>query len=963
MKMRAMSELKLSVTPTVLALAMLSTPCFAQAAAPVAPGATTPDDTPVIVVTGTRISRSDLKSISPVSVVTADDLKMANASTPESFLTQNSQFVAGLTSATNNGSGGIATVDLRGLGDQRTLVLIDGRRMVPATIGGEVDIDAIPSVLIQRVEVLTGGASAVYGADAIAGVVNFVLDDKLVGVKGDASEQVTQQGDGEQRDISLAAGVKLGDSGHFVIAGEYTSRQGVYEGARSYSAQNLESVGLTPSGSSNAYPTVIDINAGRYQLNSAGNFAVCPNGTCPNPYNYNPANYFQVPLKRYNVTAIGSYEVAPSVELYGRASYTRVETTAILAPTATAGFNFTISPNNPYLNADNKALIFGDPLNINPDGTANVAIRRRVIETGGRIENFRNDVYYGVGGVRGDLGTSLKYDVFAQYGETKSHQDLLNDLDYNKISQAINAVPGPGGGAPVCADPSGGCVPINLFALNGITPAALQFVSANGSQDNKYTQFVTGASLAGDLGFVKSPFAEKPAAFSAGVEYRSETGDQLVDPNYGSGNMIYYGQGTNVPEASFNVKEVFGELKVPLASDQPFLRELSLEGGIRYSAYTNHTTGGTNKNNQITFKFGGEWEPVYGLRFRAMYNRATRDPNIKELNSPVTQNGTDVLQTDPCAGNNHPGNDPTTTAICIAQGAPAAKVTGNSILDVISNQTNINGGGNTALKPETANTFTVGMVVNPQQMRNFNFTIDYYNMKITNYIATDSAQDISNQCFQNHVMAYCSLIVRNNINGQLTGSPNANGVFPGVGEVNVNIASLKTQGIDVSADYKFSFADDTSLRLGFAGTYVGQWLYSPGVPGSSPTTCLGKFGNICTYTTGNPIPRWKHTASVTYQGHGWSIDTKWRMIGEVSEDAGTSILKSHIPAYNYFDSTVTFDLSKAFKLRVGVQNLTDTDPPVVGGAAGSAGTNAGNTFPQIYDFLGRTFFVGVSAKI
>ena len=236
-------------------------------------------------------------------------------------------------------------------------------------------------------------------------------------------------------------------------------------------------------------------------------------------------------------------------------------------------------------------------------------------------------------------------------------------------------------------------------------------------------------------------------------------------------------------------------------------------------------------------------------------------------------------------------------------------------------------------------------------------------MKISNYIATDSAQDISNQCFNNNIAAYCSLIVRSNITGQLTGSPNSNGQFPGISEVNVNIASLKTQGIDISADYKFDFADDTSLQLDFAGTYVGQWLYSPG--GAAPAfSCAGKFGNICSLNTGNPIPRWKHTASITYQGHGWSIDTKWRLVGEVSwDDPTTFVLKSHIPAYNYFDSTVTFDLSRAFKLRVGVQNLTDTDPPIVGGSSGSAGTNAGNTFPQVYDFLGRTFFVGISAKV
>ena len=949
MKNRIVYGLKSGVTPAALAVAMLSSPCFAQATPS---GAAANAGTLEIVVTGTRIARPDLKSISAVSVVSVDDLKLANSATAESYLTQNPQFVAGLTSATNNGSAGAATVDLRGLGDQRTLVLIDGRRMVPFSIGGAVDINAIPSVLIKRVEVLTGGASAVYGADAIAGVVNFVLDDKMVGIKADASVQLTERGDGKQQEFALAAGFKLGDRGHFVIAGEYTSRDGVYQSARDYSAKS-------DSPSSNTTPTAIDLAAGRFQLND-GSQPGATGAFVPfyKKYNFNPANYFTVPLKRYNVTAIASYELSPAAELYARGSYTRADVTATLAPTATAGFNFIISPTNPFLTPANQALIFGDPDNLNPDGTANVGIRRRIIETGGRIEKFHNDVYYGIGGIKGSLG-GFQYDVFAQYGVTKSTENLLNDLDYNKISQAVNAVAGPGGTA-VCANPAGGCVPINLFTLNPITPAALAFVSANGFQSNKYTQFVTGGSLAGDLGFLKSPFADKPAAIAVGAEYRSETGNQLVDANYGSGNLIYYGQGTAVPNASFNVKEVFGEVKVPVVSDKPFFRELSFEAGIRYSAYTNNTTTGTNSNNQVTYKVGSEWAPVTGLRFRAMFNRAIRDPNLKELNSPVTQNGTDVLAFDPCALNG-PKLNPSIIPICIAQGAPAAKVNSFSILDVISNQTNINGGGNTLLKPEKASTLTLGVVINPPQLRNFNLTIDYYNVKISDYITTDSAQDVSDQCFKYNQSAYCSLIVRNNITGQLTGSANANGAFPGIGEVYFNLASLKTQGIDIAADYKFNFANDTSLKLAFAGSYVGQWLFSPGGTATN-FSCAGKFGNICSLNTGNPIPRWKHTVAIAYTGHDWSVSTRWRMIGAVSEDIGTAIAKSHIPAYNYFDTTFTVDIAKKFTLRMGVQNMLDTDPPVVGGSAGSAGTNSGNTFPQVYDPLGRTYFAGVSAK-
>lgn len=952
------SRLKGTAAPFVLALATVAAPAYAQAAPP---ADNAPPEEQTIVVTGSRIARPDLQSASPVAVVSAENLKIANAVTAESLLTQNPQFVAGLTGATNNGSGGVATVDLRGLGDQRTLVLINGKRMVPADILSAVDINAIPTVLIKHIDVLTGGASAVYGADAIAGVVNFVLDDKLTGFKVDASHQITGRGDAFQQDYSAAAGTALGNFGHFVIAGQYSKRAGVYQGARAYSAQNLDSGTLKPSGSSNATPTVIDIKSGRYQLNNGSQPGATGDFVAGNylPYNFNPANYFLVPMERYNVTAMASFDLSPTTQLYLQGSYTRSKVTATLAPTATAGFNFKISPNNPYLNADNFALIFGDPTNLNPDGTANVGIRRRVTETGGRIEKFRSDVYYGVGGIKGELGSSLHYDVFAQYGVSKRHEDLLNDLDYNKLSQAINAVPG-AGGTVVCADPSGGCAPINLFTLNPVSPAALNFVLANGAQDNRYTQFVTGASLAGDLGFLKSPWSDKPAAFAFGVEYRSETGSQIVDANYGSGNLIYYGQGTSVPHASFNVKEVYGELKLPLAEGRPLLESLSLEAGARYSAYTNHTVDGTNKNNQFTFKLGAEWAPVRGLRFRTMFNRAVRDPNINELNSPITQAGTDNLNTDPCALGRPQGNA-TLAAICIAQGAPASLVNSGVIQDVISGQTNINVGGNTALKPEKANTFTAGVVVNPSWLRNFNLTVDYYKVKITDYIAKDSAQDISNQCFTNNNASYCSLFVRSNITGQLTGSPNSNGQFPGVNELYVNIASLQTQGVDVSADYHFDLGTDSRVRLGFSGTYVGQWLYSPG-GAAAPFTCAGKFGNVCSLNTGNPIPRWKHTADLTYEGRDWSITTRWRLIGAVSEDDEPAFKVQHIPSYSYFDSTLSFDVAKKFTFRVGVQNIFDIDPPIVGGTAGSSGTNAGNTFPQVYDFLGRTFFAGISAQ-
>ncbi len=541
----------------------------------------------------------------------------------------------------------------------------------------------------------------------------------------------------------------------------------------------------------------------------------------------------------------------------------------------------------------------------------------------------------------------------------KRHEDLLNDLDYNKTSQAIDAVTGPGGAAQ-CADPSGGCVPLNLFTNTPISAASLAFISANGAQDNRYTQFVSSGSIGGDLGFLKSPLATHAPAVSVGAEYRSETGSQAVNANYASGNLIYYGQGTNVPDASFNVKEVFGELKMPLVSDHPFFETLGLEAGGRYSSYTNNTTDGTRKNNQFTWKIGGDWAPVSDIRFRVLFNRAIRDPNIAELNSPITQAGTDVLQHDPCSGV-APSQNASLAAKCIAQGAPAALVNAGTIPDVTANQTNINSGGNTQLNPEKANTFTAGVVISPSFLPGVHFTADYYRIKINGFIASDGAQDITNQCFNNNLAAYCALIVRNNITGLTTGSPNANGQFPGVSEVLVNIGTAEVQGLDLSADYRKRFANGNTLTLAAAGTYVGQYYFNPG-GGAAAFNCAGKFGNTCAAVVGNPVPRWKHTVTAIYDIGQFTLSGKWRYIGSVGEDSGTSELVSHIQGYSYFDATVAFVISKQFNFRLGMTNIFNIQPPIVGGSAGSSATNSGNTFPNVYDALGRTYFAGFTMK-
>ncbi len=962
--------LKCGVAPLVLSVASLagSAGALAQQAAP-APGtnAPAPIDTPSaganggdeIVVTGTRIvNRPDLKSASPIASVTAETLSVTNSNTVESYLTQLPQFVSSIDSATNNGGSGEANVDLRGLGAGRTLVLLDGKRMVPGDITGPVDIDAIPSVMIKRVDVLTGGASTVYGADAIAGVVNFILDDTYVGATGDASTQITNYGDGMQTNVDAKVGFKLPNDGHLVIGGQYTKRDGVYESARAFAATDLDSSSLQPSGSSNAVPTVITIAncPHRCQLDSNGNFV---QGVYK-PYNFNPANYFVTPLSKWTVMAMFQQPITDDISMYIRGSYTHSDIVATLAPTATAGYNFTISPTNPFLNATNYNLIFSDPDNLNADGTANVAIGRRIVEDGGRVESFSTKVKYIVGGFKGSLGPKFNWEVFGQYGSNDRHLNEANDISYARTQQAIDAVTV--NGVAQCADPSGGCIPLNVFSTAPISAASLSYISETGTIDNHYEQEIGGGSISGSLDALKSPFASDGAAVAAGVEYRREEGSQSVSASESSGDLLYYGESNAVPAGSFNVKEVYGEIKMPLVTDKPFFQELGFEGGIRYSAYTNHTVGGTNKNNQLTYKFGGDWTPVAGLRLRALYNKATRDPNLNELDEPVTPNGTDNIAHDPCAGTVPAAYQ----SICIAQGAPANLVKAGSIPDVIAGQVNELTGGNPNLKPEKATTITLGAVLAPPSLPAFHMTVDYYHIKISDYIASANAQQIVSGCFGGD-SALCSFIIRDPIHGELASSATS-----GVEELLINVASLRTSGIDVTADYKFHLGHDSSLTLGVAGTYIINWDF---LNGSADTSCSGHYGSACAFVDGGtgpqgaPMPKWKHIVSATYQNGPFSFYGAWRLLGSVTEDAVDVVANAsnpyavyRIPSYSYFDATAGFDIADKYKLRVGVKNMFNIDPPIVGGNSGSSGVNAGNTFPTVYDPLGRTFFVNLTLQ-
>ena len=913
------------------------------------------DDAPetAIIVTGSRIARPDLEAASPVAVLSGDALRQNNAVTVEQLLQVNPQFVSGLTSASNNPGDGSATVDLRGLGSNRTLVLIDGKRAPPYDSSGAVDVNTIPTALIKRIDILTGGASAVYGSDAISGVVNFVLDDRFTGLRADGSSQISGYGDGQQFDVSLTGGIKLGDRGNLVVSGGYSKRDGIKYGARPHNSNAVDSSDLvTSAGSLNTVPTVFDTGQGSLQVTDTGALT-----DAIQLYNFTPVNYAQVPFERYNVMALGRYDITDGVEAYARGNYSHVDVVTTLAPTATAGFAFNIDPTNPFLTEGERAVFFdpatatiNDGSGVADDptaraGTSVVGIRRRIIETGGRIEEHNTKAWQLVGGLRGALGNGFRWDVFGQYGEVKRHEVLRNDLSYTALAQALDVVSGPNG--PQCFDQSNGCVPLNLFTTGTIPQDQLSFVLRDALQDSKTTQVVAGGNLSGDLGFAQSPWASHPAAFSVGVEYRRETARTDVDPLFASGDLIYYGQGQNI-RGSYDTKEIYGELRVPLVQDRPFFNALDVEAGVRYSDYS--TVGGV-----WTYKGGGSWSPVAGARFRGIYQRAVRAPNIFELYSPVVA-GTGSLSNDPCAKNNVVSA--ALQAICIAQGAPASAFPGGGVSTIpvpISGQINIFTGGNPNLDAEKSDTFTVGLVLTPPQLPRFSFTIDYYNINIANAISTTPPFITADLCYNSGAgptSAACSGIKRNTLTGSLSGNTDF-----GVPSVLGNVAALKTDGIDVSASYRGGDAEGFSYGLYFSGTYTRNYTQQAD-PTAAPVQCAGFFGSACNL---EPIPKWKHVADVNLGYGKFNLLTRWRFLGKVKQDIGTDILRSEIPAFTYIDTTLSFAVNEQFNMRFGIQNLFDKKSPIVGDTVG-ADANAGSTFPNTYDVIGRTFFVSASAK-
>jgi outer membrane receptor protein involved in Fe transport len=946
-----------------------------------------------VIVTGSRIPQTNLVTTSPVTQVTGEDIDVAGVTRVEDLISQLPQAFAAQNSTVSNGSSGTATVSLRNLGSSRTLVLIDGRRMGYGSPNDDAaDLNQIPEQLVERVEVLTGGASAVYGSDAVAGVVNFIMKKDFEGLQVDAQygfyqhnndydgvgnlrAEIARRGttnaaqfrlpddnvsDGESRSLNVTLGVSSADGkGNLMAYAGYRNNNPILQGDRDYSACALGApAAARPTtyscgGSGTSFPgRFTDFGTFNSTLGTGRTFV--PFNADTGNYNFGPLNYYQRPDERYTMGAFGRYEVSDKAEVFAQLMFSDYKSVAQIAPSGNFFSTPDINCGNPLLGAQQRTTIGCTAADVLADNRRTLYIGRRNVEGGGRQDSLNYESYRGVVGVRGELSPGWNYDLAAQFSRVNLSRVYLNDFSTTRLGRALDVVSV--GGVPTCrsvvngTDPT--CVPYDIFIAGGVTQAALNYVQIPLIQTGETTQQVVTAAITGDTGW-SMPTSSRTVQVAFGAEYRRDYLGSTTDNAFATGDGAGQGGPTIGVTGDADVAEVFGEIQIPLADDQPWAYSASIDAAYRRSEYENLGTD--------TYKVGADYAPIEDIRFRASYSRAVRAPNVIELFA-AQGFGLFDADRDPC--------DATTGAVaanCVgtARHQVTAGQSTSGALDSPAGQYNLLGGGNPNLNPEEADTYTYGVVWTPSFVPGFNISVDYFDIQVDGLVSTVGALNTLNLCYGSNDAAACGRITRN-VGGQL---------WVGTGvvqDLNNNIGGLATSGLDFNANYAFDLEDMGianlgSMQLSFVGTLLNELITDTGLGTvSSVYDCAGFFANQC----GTPNPEYRHRARATWLTP-WDMDLSatWRHYGEVelavlnaatgTLNNGGTRLDRYFEAENYLDLAATWQVMDTVTLRAGVNNVLDDDPQL----SYSVGTTGnGNTYPQVYDSLGRYFFFGVTAN-
>ena len=998
-----------------LGIALAATPAFAQDAAPAvatsAPVSPVADNTAdngaqdVIVVTGSRIARPELESATPIAVVGSQQIQAQGITNVQDLAQKLPQVGIPGVSRTNSNFGttgnGISTINLRNLGDTRTLVLVNGRRFVAGVAGtSTVDVNNIPADFIDRIEVVTGGASAVYGSDAIAGVVNFVLKDKLEGIIARAQYGVSERGDNQNYTASISGGIKFGADDRGSVIGNFTYAKdlGLFSHDRPISAQDCLYIcgpsaysSFVPQGRFLLRPTTTTGATSailRTATGAATNvFTFAPDNTVVNGepvplgygYNRNGVRRIAVPLERFLGAASAKYELTDHVTAFLEGTYAKTKSSNQIEASpfgAGAGISnpalpFGYSIDNPFIPASIATAIAAANSDANPlNNISSISFARRQTEIFTRSNTNSRDTFRISGGFRGDISSKWDYEVSAVYGQLKDHTET-QDVDLTKYAFALDAIRDPASGAIVCrnvAARAAGCVPINLFGYNSASAAASSYVQSDvpRSDDVKNTEFVATANVSGSL--IALPYGDLKV--SAGGEYRREKSIDNWDPLTNAGNN----SGNQTPDTigKFNVKEVFGEVDVPLLSKLPFVESLSLQGAARYSDYS--TIG-----HVFSWNAGGEYSPIEGLRFRGNYAIANRAPNIGELFSAPSETFPSIQ--DPCNGIARSAAGALSgggiyQAACLGIPAVAAAVArnGTSFTYPQAVLQGVNGfdGGNINLQEEKGKTLTFGGALSPRFLPGFSFTADYFNIKVSNAIGIVARSTSIQQCLLTGLSQFCNNVIRDNSAGYILT----------VNAQDINISTFKTSGIDFNLRYGRSPGLLANDRVDLTVLYTRTLKYKTQSDPSAPVdnglgnieygevfknkingSLLYSFGPFSLNWTTTYLSKMIDTPEDEFDTPG-TLDFLINSAGLTPAQAQEAVSHNHIKARFYHDVQFRARAGdrKQLEFFVGVDNLFDRQAPKLEDGLYYGVITGTTTASDVYDPYGRRFYAGAQVK-
>ena len=978
-----------------------------------APGAAEPSSTPEdkvseVVVTGSRISRRDYVSESPIVTIGQAALAAAGQPTLDRAIGEMPQFAAaqgtnevGDVQGATGFSGGQAYGDLRGLGPNRALVLLDGHRLMPSNPNGSIDLNTIPMVMVDNVEVITGGASAAYGSDAIAGVMNFKLRDHFTGAELGYTHGGTTHGDGGTDHASAIFGGKFGDNkGYAEIAFEYSER-GVVHGSDRPFFSNIRQLarppeGIIPAGLFGTAPTIAAVNSvlagypgttpiagsgaynGAIGLNTDGTiFTDLAGSNCvqnykglgPKGLNISAncqqvqialGQYFalQVPLTKYNVFGRSTYNITDNVSAYGQFSFMESQARDETAGGSTGpGKYFLLPVNNPFVvnNPGLQTILNSRPADPNnPNAlTQPLSITKLLSMSGPRIQIFKYDVWQGLAGLKGDISSlDMSWDVNASFGRTLFNNTQENDTSKAAIQSMLNGTANYTGSA-------GNCVGYawNPLGNDALSPGCREYATRENHNVNTITQKNVEATLQGKI-------VQLPAGtlrFALGADYRGSSFDYQPDHGLVTADTPSYDTAI-ATSGTQNVREVFTELLVPVLKGLPFVYDLSLDLGFRHSLYDNF--GGVN-----TYKMDLNWRPVHSVAVRGGFQRAIRAPSLGELFAPtITGNlniGSPPNAGDPCAlGSSFRSgaNASQVAALCQAQGVPAALYPAYTYgVDSVHGTS----GGNPGLTPEQANTFSIGTVWSPELdsalLKTFHLSVDYYNIKISNAVGSLALTDILPRCFNSDGISNPTYSVANIYCQQITRDHNTGDIVL-AHEGLLNLASYKTDGIDTEVEWGFGLGalglSDRAGKINVSSlvSYVHSFDVSA-LPGSPVLDYAGSIGNA-QVSPEISHPRWKANTSVGYAVGPVSTALHWRYISAMKHQdqvVDPTATTPGVPAYSYFDLEAHWAVLDHLDVTAGMTNIFDKGPPFVSGQPLTTDT-------ATYDIIGRTYYVGATAK-